>query len=219
MRSVIVVTLAALAVLAAGCARSAPTTEETVASGGVTCTYTVTGAAAKQVDPPQSDNVPDTGDAVFTLAFSGGDVTITMDRANAPCAVNSFESLVSQDYFTDTACHRLADSGNFLLQCGDPSGKGTGGPGYVFDDELTGDETYPEGTVAMANDGANTNGSQFFMVYRDSDLPPDYTILGHFDDQGRQVIEGIAAEGQDGSNDDGSGKPNNPAVIESVTAG
>lgn len=219
MRSVLPVTCAlAVAVLVAGCART-PATDEPVASGGVTCDYTVTGAAAKQADPPQSDHVADSGEIVFTLHFAGGDIPITMDRADAPCAVNSFESLVAQDYFAETACHRLADSGNFLLQCGDPSGTGEGGPGYFFPDELTGDETYPQGTVAMANDGSDTNGSQFFLVYRDSDLPPDYTILGHFDEEGREVLEGIAAEGQDGSNPDGSGQPNNPAVITSVTAG
>lgn len=218
MRTALVVIVVAVSLFATGCARTA-VTEEPVASGGEACEYQVTGAGAKQVDPPQADHVADTGQAMFTLTFSGGEVTITMDRTTAPCAVNSFESLVAQDYFNDTACHRLADSGNFLLQCGDPTGKGSGGPGYVFADELTGDETYPQGTVAMANDGPDTNGSQFFMVYRDSQLPPDYTVLGHFDDAGREVIEGIAAEGQDGSNDDGSGVPNNPAVIESITAG
>lgn len=217
MRPRYLVPLVLLALPAAGCARATPT--EPVPTGGATCTYTVTGAAAKDVDPPQSDHVSNEGTVNFVLAFSGGDVTITMNRANAPCAVNSFESLVEQNFFTKTRCHRLVDSGGFLLQCGDPTGKGSGGPGYTFPDELTGHETYPEGTVAMANAGPNTNGSQFFMVYRDTDLPAKYTILGTFDDASRQVLEGIAAEGQDGSNKDGSGHPLADAEILSVTSG
>lgn len=206
-----------LALISAGCSRAPLEAPEP--TGGVTCTYTVTGAPARQVDPPQSTHVDNVGEAQFVLTFAEGNVTITMNRANAPCAVNSFESLTEQGFFTDSACHRLVDSGNFLLQCGDPTGTGSGGPGYTFSDELTGKETYPTGTVAMANAGANTNGSQFFLVYRDSTIPPDYTVLGHFDETGRQVIERIAAEGQDGSFSDGSGHPNNPAKITAVTAG
>ncbi|WP_028708605.1 peptidylprolyl isomerase [Propionicicella superfundia] len=217
MRPVHIAPFVLLALLGTGCARSASV--EPSPTGGVSCTYDVTGAAATQVDPPQSEHVPDEGTVQFALAFSGGKVTVTMDRANAPCAVNSFESLVQQNYFADTACHRLVDSGDFLLQCGDPTGTGNGGPGYTFPDELTGRETYPEGTVAMANAGPNTNGSQFFLVYRDSDLPAEYTILGTFDDEGRQVVEGIASQGQDGSFSDGSGRPNADAEILSVTAG
>lgn len=214
-RVVVVLTVAGL--LAAGCARSDG--DEPLPTGGVDCTYTVVGAAAKQADPPQSSHVANTGEAQFSLEFAEGKVEVTMNRAAAPCAINSFESLAEQGFYAGTKCHRLVDSGGFLLQCGDPSGTGRGGPGYVFPDELSGSETYGAGTVAMANSGPNTNGSQFFLVYRDTELPPAYVVLGKFGEEGRKVLERIAAEGQDGSNPDGSGRPNNPAEIKSVTAG
>ncbi|MDN5725623.1 MAG: peptidylprolyl isomerase [Propionibacteriales bacterium] len=142
-----------------------------------------------------------------------------MDRARTPCTVNSFESLVSQKFYDGTSCHRLADSGIFVLQCGDPTGTGTGGPGYTFADETFPEDTYPRGTVAMANSGPDTNGSQFFLVWDDSPLPPDYTVFGKMDEKSINIVAGIAAEGQDGSGSDGSGKPNNPAKIEKVTKG
>lgn len=211
-----VMALLVLCVAASGCARTGSDSQET---GGVSCTYEVTGAAAKQVDPPQSENVPNEGESHVTLTFAEGDVAITMDRSKAPCAIRSFESLVEQDFYQDTSCHRLVDSGSFLLQCGDPTGSGSGGPGYTFPDELSGSETYTTGTVAMANAGPDTNGSQFFLVYRDSTFPPDYTVIGHFEEEGRQVLERIGAEGQDGSFPDGSGRPNNPAKILSITTG
>ncbi len=211
------IVLAAVGLLATGCAR--PNSDEPEPTGGVECAYTVVGAAARQVDPPQSAHVADTGEAQFALEFAEGTIEIAMNRAAAPCAINSFESLAEQGFYTRTKCHRLVDSGGFLLQCGDPSGTGRGGPGYVFPDELSGTETYEAGTVAMANSGPDTNGSQFFLVYRDMKLPPSYVVLGKFGEPGRQVLEKIAVEGQDGSNPDGSGKPNNPAEIKSVTAG
>ena len=81
------------------------------------------------------------GTVTFTLAMTGGDVTITGDRAKTPCTLNSFESLAEQKYFDGTKCHRLADSGMFMVQCGDPTGTGRGGPGYQFADELSGSVT------------------------------------------------------------------------------
>jgi peptidyl-prolyl cis-trans isomerase B (cyclophilin B) len=140
-----------------------------------------------------------------------------LDRAAAPCTVNSFESLVQQKFYDKTRCHRLVDSGIFVLQCGDPTGSGSGGPGYTFADETDGTEKYTGGTIAMANGGPNTNGSQFFFVYEDSStLPPNYTIFGRMDDASRRVVARMALEGQDGSNPNGGGKPNNPSEIVSV---
>lgn len=118
----------------------------------------------------------------MTLLMEEGEVTITLDRSAAPCTVNSFLALAEQGYFDDTTCHRLVDTGIFVLQCGDPTATGMGGPGYVFDDELTGDETYPPGTVAMANAGPDTNGSQFFMVWAETELPASYTVFGTLDE-------------------------------------
>ena len=89
--------------------------------------------------------MPTTGTVKYVLAMTTGKVTITMDRAKAPCTVNSFVSLAEQGYFDKTKCHRLADSGIFVLQCGDPTGTGSGGPGYQFANETDGTETYTRG--------------------------------------------------------------------------
>jgi peptidyl-prolyl cis-trans isomerase B (cyclophilin B) len=186
------------------------------------CSYPAEGQAAKPVRPPPTADVPTTGTVKYTLAMTDGDVTITMDRSKTPCTVNSFVSLADQGYFDGTRCHRLADSGIFVLQCGDPTGTGSGGPGYSFADELTGRESYERGVVAMANAGPGTNGSQFFLVWDDStslDEQPNYTIFGRMDPASRDVVAQIAGEGQDGSNPDGTGKPNNPAEITGVTKG
>jgi len=154
------------------------------------------------------------------MSMTAGDVVMTFDRANAPCAVNSFASLVAQSYFDNTDCHRLAL--NFVLQCGDPSGTGRGGPGYSFADELTGNETYPRGTVAMANAGPNTNGSQFFIVLADAKLPASYDVLGTVSADSMQVVDAIAAKGLDPNapiSNGNDGKPLWGAHIDTVTAG
>ncbi len=189
------------------------------APGTVNCTYVAASTPAKAVDPPSGTNVPATGTVAAVITTNEGPVTITMDRTKTPCTINSFLSLAQQKYFDATRCHRLVNSGMYLLQCGDPTGTGMGGPGYTFRDETYSTDTYPAGTVAMANAGANTNGSQFFLVYGDTGLPPQYTVFGHMDAAGIAVIAKIAADGQDGSNSAGGGKPNNPAQILSVTVG
>ena len=104
-----------------------------------------------------------------------------------------------------------------MLQCGDPTGTTSGGPGYTFPDETDGSETYSKGTVAMANAGPNTNGSQFFLVWDDSDLDPKYTVFATFDEKSREVVAAIASQGEDGSRGPGDGKPNAPAQITSIT--
>lgn len=188
------------------------------AGGTGVCDYVLTGEAAKQVSLPKFEGVLDSGTAAFVIKTNEGDITITMDRSKAPCTVNSFESLAQQGYFDNTACHRLVDGGIFVLQCGDPSGTGSGGPGYSFADELDSTETYGRGVVAMANGGPNTNGSQFFLVYDDSPLEPHYTVFGQMDEASTNVVARISIEGQDGTNPSGGGKPNNPAQIISVKA-
>lgn len=182
----------------------------------VDCKYPVSGDAAKRVDPPPTGDVQNAGDATAVVSLTAGDITITLDRATAPCTVNSFESLASQGYFDDTACHRLTDVGIFVLQCGDPSETGMGGPGYSYPDETDPSMAYPAGTVAMANAGPDTNGSQFFLVWADTDLPPDYTVFGTMDQAGLDVVAGIAAEGVSASDDT---SPNAEAQISSVTLG
>lgn len=184
-----------LALSACSDANKSNTGKET-AAGTASCSYPPSDKPAKPVDPPE-DRAPNEGSVTATMKLTAGDVTITMDRGAAPCTVNSFVSLAEQGYFDNTKCHRLTDYGIFILQCGDPTASGTGGPGYTFADEVKPDATYPAGTVAMANRGADTNGSQFFLVYADSQLPPDYTVFGKMDQAGIDVVGGIAAQGVD----------------------
>jgi peptidyl-prolyl cis-trans isomerase B (cyclophilin B) len=197
----------------------APTTRAAAAPGVIDCAYSVSGQAARPVDPPPTTNIPASGTVAVTLHLNAGSVTLTLDRARTPCTVNSFLSLLEQGFYNDTTCHRLVDRGIFVLQCGDPTGTGAGGPGYSYADETYSDDRYPAGTVAMANAGPNTNGSQFFFVYQDSSLSPDYTVFGHLDAQGTKLIAEIAGGGQDGSNADGSGWPNIETVIEGYSMG
>jgi peptidyl-prolyl cis-trans isomerase B (cyclophilin B) len=187
---------------------------------GDVCEYSASGDAARPVTPPPTTGVPTSGMISYALAMTNGKVTITLDRTKAPCTVNSFVSLADQGYFDNTKCHRLADSGIFVLQCGDPTGTGKGGPGYEFANETDGTESYTEGVVAMANGGPGTNGSQFFLVWADStslDKLPNFTIFATMNKESRDVVASMAGEGQDGSNADGTGRPNNPCEIASVT--
>jgi cyclophilin family peptidyl-prolyl cis-trans isomerase len=190
------------------------------AGGGDICEYSLSGDSARSVAPPSTTGVPTSGTVSYLLKMTNGDVKITLDRAKAPCTVNSFASLADQSYFDDTKCHRLADSGIFILQCGDPTGTGKGGPGYEFSNETDGTESYTEGVVAMANGGPGTNGSQFFLVWADStslDKKRGFTIFGTMDKESRDVVASMAEEGQDGRNPDGTGRPNNPCEIIAVT--
>lgn len=179
-----------------GCAGADSTTQQSGARGA-TCAYPGAGEPAKPADPPSTSDVPNTGTATATIHLTAGDVEVTLDRAVAPCTVNSFLSLTEQGYFDETNCHRLVDRGIFILQCGDPSGTGRGGPGYTIPDETVDTMTYTAGTVAMANMGgdAATGGSQFFLVWADSTLDPDYTVFGRMDQAGIDVVGGIAAQG------------------------
>jgi peptidyl-prolyl cis-trans isomerase B (cyclophilin B) len=114
----------------------------------------------------------------------------------APCTTYSFRFLASRGYYNRTHCHRLTTEGSYVLQCGDPTGTGAGGPGYAFNDENLTGATYPAGTVAMANAGPNTNGSQFFFTWKDTTLQPDYTPFGTVIG-GMKVLQKIAAAGDD----------------------
>lgn len=172
------------------------------------CTYVEGEKAAKEAELPPTE--PESADSL-TIATNRGDFVATLTPDAAPCTVGSFVSLAKQGYFDDTSCHRLVPG--FVLQCGDPSATGTGGPGYSFADELSGDETYPAGTLAMANSGPDTNGSQFFIVLADAELPPSYTVFGSVDAASLKVAQDIAAKG----NAAGSPAPAEDVVIESVS--
>jgi peptidyl-prolyl cis-trans isomerase B (cyclophilin B) len=179
-------------------------------STGGPCTYTRTGVASRKVDLPPS--VPDPASSV-TISTNRGVIRATLDTTGTPCTSNSFTSLAKQGFYDNTKCHRLVTSGIFVLQCGDPSATGGGGPGYSFADELTGKETYPAGTLAMANAGPDTNGSQFFIVYADTPLPPDYTVFGTIDAAGLRVVRTIAKAG----NAPDGVAPKEDVLIRSVT--
>lgn len=185
---------------------------------GAPCTYTATGDAAKPNDPPAA-TAAYSGTVEATIETSAGDIEATLDAAAAPCTVNSFTSLASQSYFDGTTCHRLVTEGIFVLQCGDPTASGAGGPGYAFADELTGSESYPAGTLAMANAGPGTNGSQFFVVYADSPLPPDYTVFGSISEASVETVAAVAEAGSDSANGPGDGMPVTPVEVEYVEIG
>jgi peptidyl-prolyl cis-trans isomerase B (cyclophilin B) len=144
-----------------------------------------------------------------------GLITVKMLTSAAPCTTYSFRFLASQGYYNQTHCHRLTVTGIYVLQCGDPTGTGAGGPGYEFNDENLAGATYPAGTVAMANAGSNTNGSQFFFVWKDTALPPLYTPFGTVIG-GMNVLQRIAAAGDDQQNNPGDGYPNLYTEFENV---
>ncbi|MFS0713470.1 peptidylprolyl isomerase [Microbacterium sp. 2P01SA-2] len=211
--------LSALAL--AGCASSpAPAdpdtmpTAETVPDGA--CAYVEAAGGVRDVElPPAEAEV--TGQVSAVLQTSAGDIPMTLDADRTPCTVGSFVSLAEQGYYDDSPCHRLTTSGIFVLQCGDPSGTGRGGPGYNYADELDGSETYPAGTVAMANAGPNTNGSQFFLVYEETPLPAKYTVFGTLDEAGLAVVREVAAAGAEGGAADGA--PATPVTITGISLG
>lgn len=185
-------------------------------SSGTRCAYVVGGPAAKEVSPPPVEATA-SGEVAVTIRTDRGDLPVTLDAEATPCTVSSFVSLAEQGYFDDTPCHRLTTDGFYIVQCGDPTGTGTGGPGYSYADELTGTERYPAGTLAMANAGPDTNGSQFFIVYDDTQLGPQYTVFGTVAPEGLDVIRTVAEAGTDESNGPGDGHPNTSLTITGVT--
>jgi peptidyl-prolyl cis-trans isomerase B (cyclophilin B) len=186
-----------------------PSASTTAPVASYPCSWRTSGTPARHVTVPPTTRPPRTGKADVRVQTSQGAMTFQLDRAAAPCAVESFTSLVKQGYFNNTPCHRLTSGGLNVLQCGDPTGTGSGGPGYEFNDELTGKEKYTRGVIAMANAGPNTNGSQFFIVYKDSTLGPNYTIFGSVA-SGLSVVDKVAAKG---STPAGDGKPKLPITI------
>lgn len=166
---------------------------------------------------PTAPPVPDSSPTTLTLSTNCGDIVIALEPQAAPQTVASEAFLAAEGFYDATTCHRLTTSGIFVLQCGDPKGDGTGGPGYSVPDENLPDEgevNYPAGTVAMANAGPGTSGSQFFLVYEDTTLPPGYTIWGNVT-SGLELIQEIAAAGVEGGATDG--RPAQPVFIESAT--
>lgn len=193
---------------------------------GTDCQYPADGPAAKPATPPRSGTVPtDPATVTASITTNRGNIGLELANGKSPCTVNNFVSLAQQGYFDDTPCHRLTTGALSVLQCGDPTGTGTGGPGYQFADEYPANQdrqsetgsfsstpvVYPRGTLAMANAGPDTNGSQFFLVYQDSLLPPDYTVFGTIDDTGLATLDEIATAGVAGGSQDG--EPATPVMI------
>ena len=211
-------------------ASSAPAATDTPVAAAGACTFTATPdePAAKPAPVPTVTDAPTTGTASVLLQTDRGAIPLVLDRAQGPCAVESFLSLTNAGYFDGTPCHRLTTGeGLKVLQCGDPTGTGTGGPGYTINDEPpttlapagSGAVIYPRGTVAMAKTAApDSGGSQFFLVYADSTLPPDYTVFGTIGESGLATLDAIAQGGTDNSNGEGDGAPVTPVTIQTATA-
>jgi peptidyl-prolyl cis-trans isomerase B (cyclophilin B) len=210
------------------------------------CTWSsVNSSTMTKTGTPPALKTKTTGTRDLTIKLNDSTVDVALDATNAPCSAESFTYLAGKHFFDNTKCHRLVDQSAYLLQCGDPSGTGSGGPSYQYADEnlpvdfkpaatpspsasasadpsAAADEPlviYPAGTVAMANSGADTNGSQFYIVYKDSPLKPDFSVVGKVT-SGLDVITNIAKGGvQPGS--DGTvpaeGAPKTTATITSLT--
>lgn len=186
-------------------------------------------------EPPMGDQ-PRRGTAEVTITTGEGDIPLLLDRDGAPCNVASLVNLAEQGFFDDTECHRLtvAEEASALsvLQCGDPTGTGLSGPGYSVVDEPptdlavaedgSGMSVYPRGTVAMAKSQApDSAGSQFFLVYEDSMLPPEYTVMGTISESGLEVLDTITDAGVK-SNDPSDAdyqRPKNAVEIDKVAVG
>jgi peptidyl-prolyl cis-trans isomerase B (cyclophilin B) len=193
------------------------------------CIYTVSGTGSRKVSAPPAK--PDlTARYTATITTNRGNIVMDLFGSQAPCAVGSFVSLASQKYFNNTPCHRLTTQNIFVLQCGDPTGTGSGGPGYGFNSEnlaslkevaITGSSSklavYPAGIVAMANTGQpGSNGSQFFLVYKQTELGDSYTPFAQVV-SGLNIVQAVAKAGSDNSNGTGDGHPKEKVQIESVT--
>jgi peptidyl-prolyl cis-trans isomerase B (cyclophilin B) len=183
--------------------------------GGQTTPQEPTPEAAPAVELPNA-GITESNKASITFNTNQGEIVIETTPSLAPLTVNAIAALAQKNYFDNTICHRLTTEGIFVLQCGDPTGTGTGGPGFNIPDENLPQPTennYPAGTVAMANAGPGTSGSQFFLVYQDTTLGPDYTIWGSIT-SGLDILQSIASAGVvDGGAD---GAPLTGVTIEST---
>ncbi|MDY3127958.1 MAG: peptidylprolyl isomerase [Corynebacterium sp.] len=184
----------------------------TALPASVQCEYPADSGKSSDAKAPQGKDISTQGVVTVTFNTTQGAIPVEMDRAAAPCTVNAIESLAKQGYYDDTICHRMTSGGLAVLQCGDPTGSGAGGPGFQFANEYPTDEAtdlnspvvYPRGSVAMANAGQDTNGSQFFLNYADSMLPPLYTYFGNVTADGLDTLDKIAAIGIEGGASDGA---------------
>jgi peptidyl-prolyl cis-trans isomerase B (cyclophilin B) len=208
---------------AATSAAAAPAAASTNPDGTVACDFAPdTSGNPNLTDvgtPPDAAMVAGTGTSTLVMSTNHGDLTLTLDRTKAPCAAASFTYLAEQKFFDGSTCHREVNEPTFgVLQCGDPTGTGSGGPTYKFAEEVTAETAYPRGTIAMAKSSdPGTTGSQFFLVFTDTQLPPEYTVVGTIDEAGLAILDEIAKTGNDGTSPAGGGAPNTPVEVESIT--
>ncbi|MBW4721053.1 peptidylprolyl isomerase [Saccharothrix obliqua] len=222
--------------LGSGVAQAATGAEPDVTRGPCGYTATPDDPAARPVKlPPDPRRTPNRGRVDVVLKTNQGNIPLSVDRAQAPCTVQSFLHLVTKKFYDDTTCHRLTAYPTLkVLQCGDPTGTGERGPGYKYKDELpknlppapndpTGERrTYPRGTLAMANAGPDTNGSQFFLVTADSTLRPNYTVFGTIKPEGLRTLDKIAKTGITPTPEDPApvdGRPAKPVDISRAKKG
>ncbi|MDX1657767.1 MAG: peptidylprolyl isomerase [Nitriliruptorales bacterium] len=165
---------------------------------------------ANQYDSPPEMQIDPSSDYSATIKTNKGDIAVDLFAEDSPKTVNNFVTLARDGFYDGVIFHRVIEG--FMIQGGDPTGTGTGGPGYRFEDELdkAQDHGYPRGTLAMANAGPNTNGSQFFIVHNDAPLPPNYSVFGQATD-GLDVVDEIAT-----TDTDPNDRPHEDVVIETV---
>ena len=207
---------------------SASASASTVAEPAHHCTYTTTGSGKPSLPSASPDY-----NATYTATINTnlGKIDIDLLNSKATCTVNSFVHLAETNFFNNTQCWRVSNSDNvYMLQCGDPTATakqtlscssatlGEGSSGYSFDDENLTGATYPAGTVAMANGGANTNGSQFFLVFKNTSLPASYPPFGKIT-SGLDILQNVAKAGTSCtlSASEGGGVPKEKVIINSVT--
>lgn len=184
------------------------------------CVFTPTpeNPAARPVQPP-SPYAFARGHVPATIRTNHGTLKLLLDRRNAPCAVHNLIHLAQSRFYDQTECFRLTNSARLgVLQCGDLIKQEVGGPGYKFDDEVTGKETYPRGTIAMGNQGPGTNGSEFFIVHSFANISPNYTVMGRVI-HGMDVLDKIVAGGIIDVNGPNDGLPKLPVHILSIRLG
>jgi peptidyl-prolyl cis-trans isomerase B (cyclophilin B) len=214
---------------------SATTSAAAVTEPAQHCSYTSAsaGTVVKAALPTASPDYK----ATYTASINTnlGPVKIDLLNSKATCTVNSFVHLATGDFWNNTQCHRMSNTdGLYMLQCGDPTAKasdklscssstlGTGGPGYEYASEnlptagSSGSVTYKAGTLAMANSGGATNGSQFFLVFKDTTLGPDYTPFGTIT-SGLNILQNVAKAGTSCTYSAGGGVPKEKVIIDSVS--
>jgi peptidyl-prolyl cis-trans isomerase B (cyclophilin B) len=205
---------------------SATSSAAAVAEPAHHCTYTTTGGGKPSLPTASPDY---NASYTATINTNLGKIGISLLNSKATCAVNSFVHLAETNFFNNTQCWRVSNSsGLYLLQCGDPTATaksklscssstlGIGGPGYQFADENLTGATYPAGTVAMATGGPNTNGSQFFLVFKNTTLPASYTPFGKIT-SGLDILQNVAKAGTSCTIQAGGGVPKEKVIINSVT--